>query len=134
MIYFFPFRSYSLHQLLVNNCLYATNSTFWILYILLYFFKVYGELPEGLLVTVSVGKARNMLLPNCAVLNSLGKHFVFEVAIGMNGAVWVKCGDVVENIIIRNAIINSQYLNDIEIEAMIDVMATSYRTTKKNRN
>lgn len=74
---------------------------------------------------VSVGKARNMLLPDCAVLNSLGKHFAFEAAVGMNGAVWIKAADIIENIIIRNTIINSQFLSNIEIEAMVDVIATS---------
>jgi exosome complex component RRP40 len=71
-----------------------------------------------------VGKARNMLLPDCAVLNSLGKHFAFEAAVGMNGAVWIRATDIVENIIIRNTIINSQFLSNIEIEAMVDVIAT----------
>lgn len=91
------------------------------------FIQVYGELTEGLLVQVSVGKARNLLLPDCAALNCLGKHFAFEAAVGMNGAVWVKATDVMENIIIRNMIINSQYLSDIEVEAMIDVIAASRR-------
>ena len=81
---------------------------------------------------VSVGKARNMLLPDCAVLNSLGKHFVFEAAIGMNGAVWIKSSDMVESIIIRNAILNSQFLNDIEIEAMIDIIANSNKMKKRS--
>lgn len=91
------------------------------------FIQVYGELTEGLLVHVSVGKARNLLLPDCAALNCLGKHFAFEAAVGMNGAVWVKAADVMENIIIRNMIINSQYLSDIEVEAMVDVIAASRR-------
>lgn len=94
-------------------------------------FQVYGELPEGLLIVLSVGKARNMLLPDCVVLNSLGKHFTFEAAIGMNGAVWIKSSGILESIIIRNAILNSQYLNDIEIEAMIDVIASSNRIKRK---
>jgi exosome complex component RRP40 len=68
-----------------------------------------------------------MLLPDCAVLNSLGKHFAFEAAVGMNGAVWIRATDIVENIIIRNTIINSQFLSNIEIEAMVDVIATSYK-------
>eukprot|EP00596_Hydrurales_sp_CCMP1899_P005761 CAMPEP_0119046112 /NCGR_PEP_ID=MMETSP1177-20130426/44458_1 /TAXON_ID=2985 /ORGANISM="Ochromonas sp, Strain CCMP1899" /LENGTH=218 /DNA_ID=CAMNT_0007018791 /DNA_START=66 /DNA_END=719 /DNA_ORIENTATION=- len=49
---------------------------------------VYAELAEGLLVNLSVGRARKMLLPDCVVLNSLGRHFLFEVAIGMNGGIW----------------------------------------------
>ena len=92
---------------------------------------VYGKLGEGLLVRVSVGKARKMLLPDCAILNSLGKHFAFEAAIGMNGAVWFRSSGILENVIIRNAILNSQYLNDIEIEAMVDVMASSKKMMRK---
>lgn len=99
-------------------------------YMLHYFCQVYGELPEGLLVFVSVGKARNMLLPDCTVLNALGKYFAYEAAVGMNGAVWIRAMDIMENIIIRNIIINSQYLSDIETEAMVDVIATSKRTKR----
>lgn len=88
---------------------------------------IYGELCNGLLVHLSnISKANTLLTPNCIVLNSLGKHFPFEVAIGMNGLIWIKSQDNMITVIIRNAILNSQYISDNEIEAMVDELAKLY--------
>lgn len=39
---------------------------------------------------------------------------------GMNGAVWIKCAEVEDLVIIRNAIANSEQLNDVQTEAMVN--------------
>eukprot|EP01034_Spumella_vulgaris_P037837 gene37837-46689_t len=83
--------------------------------------SVYGELPQGLLVRLSVGRARELLKPDSVVLNALGSHFAFEAAVGMNGAIWVRAQSAVDSIIIRNAVLNSEFLDDVETQ----VMATS---------
>lgn len=93
--------------------------------------QVYGELSEGLLVHISIGRARAMLLPDSIVLNALGQYFIYEVAVGMNGGVWLKTKEIIDSIIMRNAIINSEFLNDIEIEAMIDTIANSNKIKRK---
>lgn len=84
---------------------------------------VYGELPEGLLVRISLGQSRSMLKPDSIVLNALGKHFAYEVAVGMNGATWLQAASPIESVVIRNAILNAQLLNDLETEAMVDLLA-----------
>ena len=63
------------------------NKYYHIIYYYLYF-KIYGELPQGLLIHVSLSQARDMLKPECVVLNRLGRYYLFEVAVGMNGAIW----------------------------------------------
>jgi exosome complex component RRP40 len=87
----------------------------------LFLHQVYGGLPEGLLIEVSLPMACRLLRPDCAVLNALGKRLVFEVAVGMNGAVWFRAsGGALETILIRNAILNAEPLTDLQAEAMVE--------------
>ena len=51
---------------------------------------VYGELRGGTLVTVGLAHARRLLQPDCALLATFGESIPFEVAIGMNGLVWLR--------------------------------------------
>jgi hypothetical protein len=50
----------------------------------------------------------------------------------MNGGIWIKAKGIVESIIIRNAIINSEFLNDLEIEAMVDIIAGNNKGKRNN--
>ena len=45
-----------------------------------------------------------LLAPDSAVLNALGKVISFEVAVGLNGRVWVKAPTPQQTIIVANAI------------------------------
>jgi exosome complex component RRP40 len=94
---------------------------------------IYGELPQGLLIRVSILKAKSMLKPDCAILNALGRHYCFECAIGMNGAIWVRSNDIVDLIVIRNAILNSEYLDDeAQIIAMVEKLTQLSKRLKKS--
>lgn len=64
------------------------------------------------------------------VLSFVASHFSFEAAVGMNGAVWIRSKDSMESIIIRNAILNSEFLDDIQTEAMIDAVVKNARKLK----
>ncbi|GAA5879354.1 hypothetical protein JCM8547_008120 [Rhodosporidiobolus lusitaniae] len=51
----------------------------------------FGELKGGMLVRgVELGRCRLLLSPKNPLLSRLGARFPFEVAVGMNGRVWVK--------------------------------------------
>ena len=50
---------------------------------------VFGELHGGRLVHASLGLARRLLDPGCALLSTLASRFPFEAAVGLNGLVWV---------------------------------------------
>ena len=50
------------------------------------------------LVCVPVHVARKLLLPGSKVLEKLGEKIRFEIAIGMNGRVWIACKSM-ENVI-----------------------------------
>ena len=50
------------------------------------------------------------------------RYFCFEVTIGLNGAVWLRSFDnsAVDMIVIRNAILCADGLDDAQIIAMVD--------------
>lgn len=81
---------------------------------------VYGDLQEGILVRVSLSFARSLLSQNCVVLKALERYFEFECCVGMNGAIWIKAAKLHEMIAIRNAIINSEDLDEFQVEALVD--------------
>lgn len=76
--------------------------------------SMYGELKDGTVVTVNLAHARRLLHPKAALLTVLGKSIPFEVAIGMNGYVWVHAGNIRYTTIIANAITRSETLNETE--------------------
>jgi exosome complex component RRP40 len=61
----------------------------------------YGELTEGTCIKVSTSFAYRLLLPTCSILSTLGGVVPFEIAVGMNGYLYVKS----VNITYTNAIV-----------------------------
>lgn len=51
---------------------------------------MFGPLVGGTVLPVSLATARRLLDPECAVLTELGAAIPFEVAVGVNGVVWVQ--------------------------------------------
>lgn len=71
----------------------------------------YGHLKEGTLVNVSTAMARSLLAsPPPTVLAALGASLQFEVAVGMNGRVWVSAGSTAATILVANAITSCEFL------------------------
>jgi exosome complex component RRP40 len=80
---------------------------------------IYGELNGGYVFQTSVGLAKALLREDCAVLACLGKSIPFEVAVGLNGAVWVNANSTKNITIVANAILNSETLSPGEVDAMV---------------
>ena len=89
---------------------------------------MYGELKEGLLLRLSISYCKQLLSPDCAVLNCLGKYIAYEICIGMNGAVWIKSGSIKETIAIRLAIMKAEGLSDLHAEALVDVLVSKMKS------
>ncbi|KAF8333432.1 uncharacterized protein EI90DRAFT_3280372 [Cantharellus anzutake] len=64
----------------------------------------YGELKEGLMVSCSLGLARSLLLGGNPLLPRIGSQFPFEIAIGINGRVWLKGSNVLKTAVLARAI------------------------------
>lgn len=80
----------------------------------------FGPVEDGYAFKVSLGLARELLHPACAVLSSLGRHFPYELAVGLNGRVWVKADTTKRTTLIVNAIVNSEYLDPEQAQSLVD--------------
>ena len=60
-----------------------------------------------------------LLSKEFALLKFLGKHFPFECTMGMNGRVWINSLSVPHTITVANAVSNSEYMNNNQIETMV---------------
>ena len=89
----------------------------------------FGELVGGHVLRCSLGLARSLLDPRCAVLACLGELLPYEIAVGMNGRVWVKAGSPREMVLVANAILNSETLTVPEIKAMVNALFQRVQVT-----
>ncbi|GFZ07818.1 PNAS-3-like protein [Actinidia rufa] len=81
----------------------------------------YGPLKDGYMFESSTGLARLLLSsPTCPVLEALGKKLSFEIAIGLNGRVWVHADSPSSVILVSNAIMNSESLSEVQQKIMVD--------------
>ncbi|KAF7726436.1 exosome non-catalytic core subunit rrp40 [Apophysomyces ossiformis] len=80
----------------------------------------FGELQGGYVIKCSLGLCRKLLNPSTPILTFLGEHFPFEMAVGMNGRVWINSNSHKDTILISNAIQNSEYLSIEECKAMVE--------------
>jgi exosome complex component RRP40 len=78
----------------------------------------YGELKGGTLQKVPLGLARELLSPQSVVLEELSK-LPFEIAVGVNGYLWIHAARTEYTILVRNAILNSQVLTPEQTRAMV---------------
>jgi len=80
----------------------------------------YGELKGGTVQRVSLGLARELLQPNNVVLTELANHKIaFELAVGVNGLLWVHSTHPQYTTLIQNAIQNSEVLTEPHVRGMV---------------
>ncbi|KAJ7961158.1 Exosome complex exonuclease RRP40 [Quillaja saponaria] len=81
----------------------------------------YGPLKDGYMFECSTGLSRMLLSsPTCPVLDALGKKLSFEIAVGLNGRVWVNGASPSTIIIVANAIMNSESLSGVQQRIMAE--------------
>lgn len=81
----------------------------------------FGALKEGYMFECTTGLSRMLLSsPTCPVLDALGKKLSFEIAVGLNGRVWVNAGSPPTTIIVANAIMNSETLSGAQQRIMVE--------------
>ncbi|XP_012272507.1 exosome complex component RRP40 [Orussus abietinus] len=76
--------------------------------------------PDGMLFTCSINLVRKILNPECPLINMLSKRKVCELAIGVNGKVWIKSRSVQDTIGIANAILATEYTSTENMKAIFD--------------
>jgi len=79
----------------------------------------FGELKSGYVIKCSLGLCRRLLNPNSLILALLGKKFPFEIAVGMNGRIWINSGSTATTIKIARAIQDSEYMSEQQCREMV---------------
>ena len=77
----------------------------------------------GLVFGVPLHLVRRLLAPESDLLKALGTSTPFEVAVGMNGRVWVRARSVRETVCLAQAIECSEHMTQGEVRAMADRLA-----------
>uniref|UniRef100_A0A1D1YFQ2 Ribosomal RNA-processing protein 40 n=1 Tax=Anthurium amnicola TaxID=1678845 RepID=A0A1D1YFQ2_9ARAE len=86
----------------------------------------FGPLKDGYMFESSTGLCRMLLgSPTCPVLEALGKKLSFEIAVGLNGRVWVNASSPKTIIAVTNAIMNSESLSGVQQRIMVDKLMQS---------
>ncbi|KAB1204961.1 putative exosome complex component rrp40 [Morella rubra] len=81
----------------------------------------FGQLKDGYMFESSTGLSRMLLgSPTCPVLDALGKKLSFEIAVGLNGRVWVNATSPSTVVVVANAIMNSESLSGVQQRIMVE--------------
>ncbi len=81
----------------------------------------FGQLKGGFAFECSLSLARTLLSqPPCPVLAALGRLVQFEIAVGMNGCVWVNSPQPRVTINVIKAITASEFLSEAQVHIMVD--------------
>lgn len=85
----------------------------------------FGVLENGYVFEVSLAFARTLLFDqNFPLLNLLVKRCKFEIAIGLNGKIWVKTDDLRHSLAVSKSIENSQFVKKDQFNKII---ATTFK-------
>lgn len=81
----------------------------------------FGPLKGGYMFETLTSLSRTLLsTPTCPVLDALGKKLSFEIAVGLNGRVWVNASSPETVIIVSNAIMRSESLSGAQQRIMVE--------------
>ncbi|CAI9108555.1 OLC1v1008185C1 [Oldenlandia corymbosa var. corymbosa] len=81
----------------------------------------FGPLKDGYMFESSTGLSRMLLsTPTCPILEGLGKRVSFEVAVGLNGRVWVNAESPAEIVLVANAIMKSESLSAVQQKILVE--------------
>ena len=75
---------------------------------------------DGFVFTVPLHVVRKALSPDCVLLKALGKRIPFEIAVGMNGRIWIRAKSVKATVSLANAISAAEFMTNAQIEAMVN--------------
>uniref|UniRef100_A0A453F5Z6 Ribosomal RNA-processing protein 40 n=1 Tax=Aegilops tauschii subsp. strangulata TaxID=200361 RepID=A0A453F5Z6_AEGTS len=81
----------------------------------------FGQLKSGYTFETSTGLARMLLSsPTCPLLEALGKKLSFEIAVGLNGRVWVNAPSPSNVIVVSSAIKESESYSRLQQKSMVE--------------
>lgn len=88
----------------------------------------YGELKDGFAIQVNLKLSRDLLNPSHPLITGLSKLFPFELAIGMNGRIWINSETPQKIVLITNVIKTADGLPPSKIPSMIKTLKQKFFT------
>ncbi|KAJ8674033.1 hypothetical protein QAD02_005295 [Eretmocerus hayati] len=86
---------------------------------------------NGMLFSCSLSLVRKLLRPDFPLLHLLSEELKYELAVGMNGKIWIKSKNSVEDTIaIANAILAAEYTPPEQLEPLRNTIIKSLVQTK----
>ncbi|GFY66565.1 exosome complex component RRP40 [Trichonephila inaurata madagascariensis] len=82
--------------------------------------------PEGYVLNVPLEYCRRLLLPNSLILKKLGTVIPYEIAIGVNGRIWVRSNTTERTLVVVQALSVLEYASSNEIDMMCDQISTAH--------
>ncbi|KAG2441023.1 hypothetical protein HXX76_003876 [Chlamydomonas incerta] len=80
----------------------------------------FGHLKEGMVLSCSSALARQLLgSPTAPVLEALGSGLQFELAVGLNGRVWLSAPTAATCVVVANAIAESEFRTPAQVRTMV---------------
>ncbi|KAG2486914.1 hypothetical protein HYH03_014413 [Edaphochlamys debaryana] len=80
----------------------------------------FGHLKGGMVLQVSTSLARQLLgSPTAPVLEALGGGLQFEMAVGLNGRVWLSAPTAATAVLVANAIAESEFKTPTQVRTMV---------------
>lgn len=73
---------------------------------------------DGFVFTCSLNLIRKILNPDYQLLKTLGSKIPYDIAVGMNGKIWLRAKTIKETIAVGNAILAAELLTNEEIISM----------------
>uniref|UniRef100_T1H7D2 Exosome complex component RRP40 n=1 Tax=Megaselia scalaris TaxID=36166 RepID=T1H7D2_MEGSC len=71
-----------------------------------------GVLSDGLMFSCSINLVRKIAKESCPLIPSMQDELPFEIAIGMNGRIWIKAKTIKETVALGTAILASEKASD----------------------
>ncbi|KAH8305521.1 hypothetical protein KR018_002738, partial [Drosophila ironensis] len=82
-----------------------------------------GILTDGFFFKCSLNLGRLLLRENCPVLDALTRHMAYEIAVALNGRIWVKAHTVRETVALVNALLGLEQAGYTEVDKVCDNLA-----------
>ncbi|XP_041476060.1 exosome complex component RRP40-like [Lytechinus variegatus] len=74
---------------------------------------------DGFMFQCSLGLVRRLLSKDCPIMKLLNENIPYEIALGMNGRIWVRAKSIRTTIAVVNALANCEFITDEEIQIMM---------------
>eukprot|EP01006_Ploeotia_vitrea_P022049 TRINITY_DN54456_c0_g1_i2.p1 TRINITY_DN54456_c0_g1~~TRINITY_DN54456_c0_g1_i2.p1 ORF type:complete len:256 (+),score=24.87 TRINITY_DN54456_c0_g1_i2:27-794(+) len=91
---------------------------------------IFGELKDGYVFEVSIQLATR-LIGQATILETIGKKWPYEVAVGINGRVWVRAETAQRTILVMNAIKFADNHNNVEFMKNLELLANEQSKQQK---